>query len=239
MKTSRSLLAAVAAGISLAFSGAALAQGEKPAETSAETKPVEPVKPEAKPADAAPTAAAAQPTPATEEKLVYVKMETSKGDIIIELNHEKAPITVTNFLGYVAKKHYDGTIFHRVIPTFMIQGGGHTADMSEKPTGPSIKNEAKNGLKNVRGAIAMARKPSLDSATAQFFINVVDNPFLDNPASPYAVFGKVVAGMETVDKIKDVKTGTKNGMGDVPLETVTINAVTKITLEDAKKAGMK
>jgi peptidyl-prolyl cis-trans isomerase A (cyclophilin A) len=167
--------------------------------------------------------------------MVYVQMTTSKGDIYLELNHDKAPITVDNFLKYVDQKFYDGTIFHRVISSFMIQGGGHTPDMAEKPTGPPIKNEWKNGLKNTRGTIAMARTASADSATAQFFINVVDNPRLDEPISGgagYAVFGKVVAGMKTVDEIKGVPTKP----GDVPQTPVIIQTVKRITAEDAKKA---
>lgn len=235
MNLSRSMLAVMVAGVALVCGG--VAQAEPPAEapkSPAETKPA--AEPAEKPATPAET-----PAPATsEEKLVYVKLNTTKGDIFIELNNEKAPITVKNFLSYVEKKHYDGTIFHRVMDGFMIQGGGHTEDLAEKPTGPSIKNEAGNGLKNERGTIAMARKPDLNSATAQFFINVVDNPFLDNPSSPYAVFGKVVGGMDVVDKIKSVKTGNKstpNGMPmqNVPVETVKINSVTKVAKEEAVK----
>jgi len=156
-----------------------------------------------------------------------VTMTTSMGDIVIELNNEKAPLSTANFLSYVDKGFYEGTIFHRIIPNFMIQGGGFTADMSQKPTGPGVKNEWKNGLKNVRGSIAMARTAIADSGTSQFFINVVDNPFLDQPrdGAAYAVFGKVVSGMEVVDKIKAVPTGVKNGMPDVPTQTVEIKGV--------------
>lgn len=237
MNLSRSMLVALVAGVALACGG--VAQAEPPAEapkTPAETKPA--AEPADKPAEK--TAPAAEPTATSEEKLVYVKLNTTKGDIFIELNNEKAPITVKNFLGYVEKKHYDGTIFHRVMEGFMIQGGGHTEDLAEKPTGPSIKNEAGNGLKNERGTIAMARKPDLNSATAQFFINVVDNPFLDNPSSPYAVFGKVVGGLDVVDKIKAVKTGNKSTpsgmpMQNVPVEAVKINSITKATKEEATK----
>jgi peptidyl-prolyl cis-trans isomerase A (cyclophilin A) len=160
------------------------------------------------------------------EPVVVVK--TSMGDIQIKLFKDKAPVTVENFLGYVNKRFYDGTVFHRVIPNFMIQGGGLTAELAEKPTGPPIKLESKNGLKNVRGAVAMARKPAPDSATAQFFINVVDNAGLDYPkpdGNGYAVFGEVVAGMDVVDKIKAVATTTKGGMGDVPVEAVVIQSV--------------
>lgn len=140
-----------------------------------------------------------------------VRLKTSEGDIVIELNKEKAPVTVENFLGYVKKKHYDGTVFHRVIGTFMIQGGGFADEggkLVEKATGKGIKNEGQNGLQNVRGSIAMARTADPNSATAQFFINVVDNAMLDYPNNGgYAVFGKVVEGMSVVDKIKAVPTG--------------------------------
>lgn len=144
-----------------------------------------------------------------------VRLSTSKGDIVIELNREKAPITVENFIGYVKKKHYDGTVFHRVMDGFMIQGGGFTpaeGKLVEKESGKGIKNEASNGLKNDRGTIAMARTNDPDSATAQFFINVVDNKALNAPSPDghgYAVFGKVVEGMDVVDKIKVVATGMK------------------------------
>lgn len=160
--------------------------------------------------------------------MVYVTMSTSMGDIKLELDPEKAPVSTANFLSYVDKKFYDGTIFHRVIGTFMIQGGGFTADMQQKPTDPPIKNEWQNGLKNNRGTIAMARTQAPDSATAQFFINVVDNPNLDRPISGgagYAVFGKVVDGMSVVDQIKAVPTGVKNNMSDVPNDTVLIKSV--------------
>lgn len=141
-----------------------------------------------------------------------VRLKTNLGSIVIELSNEKAPITVANFLGYVNRKHYDGTVFHRVIDGFMIQGGGFARedkDLVEKPVGPSIANEGKNGLKNVRGSIAMARTSDPDSATSQFFINVADNAMLDFPNNGgYAVFGKVVEGMDVVDKIKSTATGT-------------------------------
>ena len=141
-----------------------------------------------------------------------VRLKTNLGSIVIELSNEKAPITVANFLGYVNRKHHDGTVFHRVIDGFMIQGGGFARedkDLVEKPVGPSITNEGKNGLKNVRGSIAMARTSDPDSATSQFFINVADNAMLDFPNNGgYAVFGKVVEGMDVVDKIKSTATGT-------------------------------
>jgi len=156
-----------------------------------------------------PAAAAAATTTAPK-----VRLKTNQGDIVLELNAEKAPITVENFLGYVKKKHYDGTVFHRVIDGFMIQGGGFAlADgkVLEKPTGKGIKNEGQNGLKNDRGTIAMARTNDPDSASAQFFINVVDNAMLNYPSNGgYAVFGKVVEGMEVVDKIKSVATAESN-----------------------------
>jgi cyclophilin family peptidyl-prolyl cis-trans isomerase len=172
---------------------------------------------------------------------VYVKMTTSLGDITLELNKAKAPISVDNFLKYVDKKFYDGTIFHRVIETFMIQGGGFLPDMSQKKTMDPIKNEWENGLKNIKGSIAMARTQVADSATSQFFINVKDNSFLDTPrdGAAYAVFGKVVDGMDVVDKIKKVKTTTKGPYGDVPEETVTIKTVKKLTDAEAKTLKAK
>jgi len=156
-----------------------------------------------------------------------VKLETSMGDIVIELNEEAAPVTVKNFLRYAEEGFYDGTIFHRVISNFMIQAGGFTADMKQKETHPPIVNEAGNELKNDRGTIAMARTNDPDSATSQFFINHKDNDFLNyaGPAKPgYAVFGKVVEGMETVDKIAAVKTTHKGRSADVPVEPVMIKS---------------
>ncbi len=159
-----------------------------------------------------------------------VIMKTNFGDIRLELFPKKAPETVKNFLHYVDEKFYDGTIFHRVIGTFMIQGGGYTAKMTEKPTKPPIKNEATNKLSNKRGTIAMARTNVINSATSQFFINVVDNPFLDyqnNTARGYGycVFGKVVSGMAVVDKIKAVPTKNFAYFQDVPAKEVTIISV--------------
>jgi len=158
------------------------------------------------------------------------------GTIKVELYEDKAPITVKNFLAYTDDKFFDATIFHRVIgkenkgDDFMIQGGGFTADMSQKKTREEIKNEATNGLKNERGTLAMARTGVVDSATAQFFINLKDNDFLNHRDTStrgfgYCVFGKVTEGMEVVDKIKAVKTGNKAGMDDVPVEAVTIKSV--------------
>jgi cyclophilin family peptidyl-prolyl cis-trans isomerase len=159
-----------------------------------------------------------------------VLMKTSKCDITIELDPAKAPVTVKNFLSYVKEKYYDGTIFHRVMANFMIQGGGLTAELHEKTSKAPIKNEAANGLKNARGTIAMARTPDVDSATCQFFINLKDNTFLDHRDNTpdgfgYCVFGKVVSGMDVVDAIAKVRTGTKRGMGDVPLEPIAILSV--------------
>ncbi|MXW02009.1 MAG: peptidyl-prolyl cis-trans isomerase [Holophagales bacterium] len=155
-----------------------------------------------------------------------VALETSHGTIVLELNPEKAPITVENFLDYVDRGWYDGTIFHRVIEDFMIQGGGFTSDLQRKITRPEIENESKNGLSNERGTISMARTGDPHSATAQFFINHVDNDGLDGAANSwgYAVFGKVVEGIDVVDSIAKVETAVKNGMGDVPVETVVIQS---------------
>jgi cyclophilin family peptidyl-prolyl cis-trans isomerase len=172
-------------------------------------------------------APAAQPAAQASSASPRVLLETSKGKIVLELNAEKAPKTVKNFLDYVKAGHYNGTIFHRVIPGFMVQGGGFTADMTEKPTRPPIQNEADNGLLNQRGTIAMARTPDPDSATSQFFINVVNNGSLNfRSKSPsgwgYAVFGKVVDGMDVVDAIVKVPTTTKGPYQNVPVEPVVI-----------------
>ena len=156
-----------------------------------------------------------------------VEMETSKGKMVIELFPDKAPETVKNFLNYVETKYYDGTIFHRVIPKFMIQAGGFTSDMKQKSAGAPIKNEADNGLKNDRGTIAMARTGDPHSATAQFFINSVNNDFLNHKSKTqqgwgYVVFGKVIAGMDVIDAISASKTVTRGRFRDVPAETVEI-----------------
>lgn len=156
-----------------------------------------------------------------------VKLQTSLGAITLELDGEKAPETVRNFLDYVKAGHYDNTIFHRVIDGFMIQGGGFTPGMKQKPTQAEINNEANNGLKNLAGTIAMARTNEPHSATAQFFINVVDNAFLDHTSPTpngwgYCVFGKVTEGMDVVEKIRKVKTGNKGFHQDVPVEDVVI-----------------
>jgi cyclophilin family peptidyl-prolyl cis-trans isomerase len=157
-----------------------------------------------------------------------VEMQTSAGPIVIELDAEKAPVTVGNFLKYAQAGHYDGTIFHRVIDGFMIQGGGFTPSMEEKKTGAPIANEAKNGLKNRRGTIAMARRPDPNSATAQFFINHKDNPSLDYPGHDgwgYAVFGKVVLGIEIVDRIAGAPTGNRGAHQNVPVDPIVIESV--------------
>ncbi|MFA9441475.1 peptidylprolyl isomerase [Uliginosibacterium sp. sgz301328] len=159
-----------------------------------------------------------------------IKIHTNKGVITLELNEEKAPETVKNFLAYAQAGHYDGTIFHRVIDGFMIQGGGHLPDMSQKPAPNTVKNEASNGLKNERGTIAMARTQDPHSASAQFFINVADNDFLNfrNESTQgwgYCVFGKVTDGLDVVDAIKGVKTGKRSFYQDVPTEDVVIEKV--------------
>ncbi len=168
---------------------------------------------------------------AAQDKPVVV-IETSMGDITVELNRARAPKSVDNILSYVNSGFYDGTIFHRVISNFMIQGGGFTPDMARKTTRDPIQNEAGNGLKNRRGTLAMARTAEIQSATAQFFINVQNNSFLDHKGNSsrdfgYAVFGKVTDGMDVVDKIKNVKTGD----GDVPTETVLIKTIRLQTVE--------
>jgi peptidyl-prolyl cis-trans isomerase B (cyclophilin B) len=154
-----------------------------------------------------------------------ITLKTNLGDIVIELDESAAPKTCANFEQYVQDGHFDGTIFHRVIDGFMIQGGGFLPDMTQKPTREAIENEANNGLKNVTGSIAMARTNAPHSATAQFFINVKDNSFLDYPGHDgwgYCVFGKVVDGMDVVNKIKAVETGNRAGHSDVPVEPVVI-----------------
>lgn len=163
------------------------------------------------------------------EQNPQVLMETSMGTITIELFKEKAPITVKNFLSYVKDGFYDGLVFHRVIKDFMIQGGGLNENLEQKKPKFAIKNEATNGLSNKRGTLAMARTAVVDSATSQFFINTVDNAFLDHQGKQpdrfgYCVFGQVLEGMEVVDQIRAVKTGSRNGHGDVPLEPVFIKS---------------
>ena len=158
-----------------------------------------------------------------------VKLDTSAGDILVELDQAKAPKTVENFLQYVKDKHYDGTVFHRVIDGFMIQGGGFTPEMQQKPTRAPIALEASNGLKNDRYTIAMARTGNPNSATSQFFINVKNNDSLNAPNPDgygYTVFGRVVGGTEVVDKIRAVQTGNKGGMQNVPLDPIIIKSAT-------------
>jgi len=162
-----------------------------------------------------------------------VELQTNHGTILIELDEAKAPLTVANFLSYVEKGHYNGTVFHRVIKNFMVQGGGFEAGMKQKPTAETIKNEANNGLKNNHYALAMARTSAPHSASAQFFINTTDNDFLNFKSESasgwgYAVFGKVIGGKEVVDAIEGVKTGNRGGHGDVPLEDVVITQATVV-----------
>jgi cyclophilin family peptidyl-prolyl cis-trans isomerase len=179
---------------------------------------------------AEPSIAAAEPQE-QERNTVMILMKTSKGDIKIELDPEKAPKTVASFLSYVEADHYNGTVFHRVMNGFMIQGGGFDADMEQKPAPRMVENEASNGLKNAVGSIAMARTPDPHSASAQFFINVGDNTFLDYPGQDgwgYCVFGQVVEGMDVVDAIKAVPTGNKGPHQNVPTDPVLINEVSVI-----------
>ena len=168
---------------------------------------------------------------AAEPAAPKVRFATTEGDFVVEVYPDKAPKTVENFLQYVKDKHYDGTIFHRVIGDFMIQGGGFDASMAEKPTRAPIALEARNGLKNDRGTIAMARTREPNSATAQFFVNVVDNSGLNAPqpdGNGYAVFGKVVQGMDTVDKIRGVATTNKGMYQNVPATPIVINSATLV-----------
>jgi len=153
-----------------------------------------------------------------------VRFETSHGAFTVELFAEEAPITVENFLRYVDDGHFDGTIFHRIVPGFVIQGGGLTADFASRKTRAPISNEAKNGLKNTRGSLSMARTSDIDSATSQFFINLADNAFLDHGPRDYgyAVFGRVSDGMDVIDRIANVRTGRRKGYDDAPLENVVI-----------------
>lgn len=189
---------------------------------------------EKKPAEATPGSDAAKAEP------VYVVMTTSKGDVLLELDSANAPISTANFVAYAEAGTYDGTIFHRVIPGFMIQGGGFEPGMTKRDTKDPIKNEWDNGLSNVRGTLAMARTSAPDSATNQFFINVKDNAFLDKPRggnpAGYAVFGKVVDGMQVVDEIRFVKTGNREAYQNVPEEDVLIESMKVLTPEEAKKA---
>lgn len=173
----------------------------------------------------------AVPEGAEAQALPQVLIKTSAGEIVVELYPDKAPQTVANFLQYVDDKHYDATVFHRVIGNFMIQGGGFTRDMKQKPTRPPIALESRNGLKNDAGWIAMARTSVPNSATSQFFINVVNNDNLNHPQPDghgYAVFGRVVKGMETVESIRKVRTGSSGMHRDVPVEPVVIESMTRL-----------
>ncbi|MBF0157604.1 MAG: peptidyl-prolyl cis-trans isomerase [Magnetococcales bacterium] len=160
-----------------------------------------------------------------------ILFKTNHGDITVSLDAEKAPKTVANFLAYVDSGFFDGTIFHRVIPGFMIQGGGMDASLRQKPTRDPIQNEADNGLKNLRGTLAMARTANIHSATAQFFINLADNAFLDHGSRDfgYAVFGHVTEGMSVVDQIATARTGNQKGHGDVPVEPIIIESARRVT----------
>ncbi len=163
--------------------------------------------------------------------MTNLTLHTSKGDITLQLDAEKAPITVANFINYFEKGHFNGTIFHRVIKNFMIQGGGMDADMKQLPTQESIENEANNGLKNNKGTIAMARTMEPHSASSQFFINLSDNDFLNHSGENmqgwgYCVFGEVTAGLDVVEAIGEVATTSKNGHQDVPQETISIDSIT-------------
>ena len=160
-----------------------------------------------------------------------IRFETSLGAFTIELFEKDAPVTVQNFLDYVDAGHFDGTVFHRVIPGFVVQGGGMTEDMRQKTTRAPIKNEADNGVKNRRGTLSMARTNDPNSATCQFFVNLVDNAFLDpgRGGAGYAVFGNVVAGMDVIDKIAATRTGNKGGHQDVPVEPITVISAKRVT----------
>jgi peptidyl-prolyl cis-trans isomerase A (cyclophilin A) len=230
------LLTIAAAGLAAATS---LATAQHNAPKAAPSSPDSP--PGAAPA-APPPASTAPAAPAAPQQaaLEYVLMTTGKGPIVLELNRAKAPISVENFLKYTDKQFYDGTVFHRIIGTFMIQGGGFDATMTQKPTDAPIKNEWRNGLMNTRGTIAMARLGgNPDSATSQFFINVANHGMLDRPqgdGASYAVFGKVVAGMDVVDAIKSVPvTADSRGERSKPVTPVVIESVKRISAEEAHK----
>jgi peptidyl-prolyl cis-trans isomerase B (cyclophilin B) len=213
MRLSKGLLAAALPILCLAVSACGAGSESSSTPTTADPNP------------------AAASTPTT-KGMHMVTLTTNHGDITIELDADKAPISAENFLQYVDDGHFDGTVFHRVIPGFMIQGGGFDASMGQKPTRDEIKNEAENGLQNDRGTLAMARTNVVDSATAQFFINLVDNDFLNHTAPTaqgfgYAVFGRVTAGMDVVDKIAEVPTGNAGGHQNVPSEPVVIEKASR------------
>jgi peptidyl-prolyl cis-trans isomerase A (cyclophilin A) len=159
-----------------------------------------------------------------------IRFETTLGDFTVELFEKEAPVTVANFLKYIDDGFFDGTVFHRIVPGFVIQGGGFTEDMTQKRTHPPIKNEADNGVKNERGSLSMARTNDINSATSQFFVNLKDNDFLDHKRGNfgYAVFGRVTEGMDVIDKIAAVETGRKRGHDDVPLEAVIMKSVRRL-----------
>jgi cyclophilin family peptidyl-prolyl cis-trans isomerase len=159
-----------------------------------------------------------------------IRFETNLGDFTIEFFEKEAPLSVANFISYIDDEHFDGTIFHRVVPGFVIQGGGFTEDMTQKKTKTPVKNEADNGLKNSRGTLSMARTNDINSATSQFFVNLKDNDFLDHSRGNfgYAVFAKVTEGMDVIDKIAAVSTGRKKGFDDVPVEAVTMKSVRRV-----------
>lgn len=241
MQTRRRFASIVAPALIAGVAVPALLLAQPDAPKTPPAAPAAPAKPAAE-APKAPATPAAPAKPAAETPKApavaaapIVRMSTSMGDIIIELDAQKAPISVVNFTKYVEAGFYNGTVFHRVIPGFMIQGGGFTADLAQKPTNAPIKNEWQNGLKNARGTIAMARTSVADSATSQFFINVADNGMLDVPrdGAAYAVFGRVLQGMEVADKIVAAPRGFRNGMGDVPNDTITIKSVAILSDADA------
>jgi len=159
-----------------------------------------------------------------------IRFETSHGDFTVELFEKDAPLSVANFLSYIDSEFFDGTIFHRIVPGFVIQGGGFTEDMTQKKTQPPVKNEADNGLKNKRGTLSMARTSDINSATSQFFVNLKDNEFLDHSRGNfgYAVFAQVTEGMDVIDKIAAVETGRKRGFDDVPVEAVIMKSVRRL-----------
>ena len=193
----------------------------------AQDKPAAAPAPEAKPAQAAPAAA-----------MEYCVFHTTKGDIVMELDRAKAPVTVENFVGYVKDGFYDGTVFHRIVPNFVIQGGGFDTKGVQKKNKAPISNEWQNGLKNKRGTLSMARTANPNSATSQFFVSLKDNDMLDQPISGgagYAVYGKVIAGMDVVDQIAAVKRTVKNGMQDWPIEDIVVNKAEMVSKDDAMK----
>lgn len=242
----RTAMRTLIASLTLTLSLGAFAQPAKDA-----TPPATPKQPAEKPKDPAKPAEQPKPTDQkpqaqAEEALAYVTFKTTAGDFVLELNREKAPITVKNFLSYVDKGHYSGTIFHRVISGFMIQGGGFTKDNKQKATDPPIKNEWQNGLKNLKHTISMARTGVVDSATSQFFINVVDNPGLDgNEArgiAGYAVFGKVVDGFDTIETIRNGKVGPNPANPrevSSPVSPVEVTEAKRLTAEEVSKLREK